>query len=190
MNWFDIIVSLVLLGAFVRGMRIGLAMQLAGLVAIIAGAIFAGKAAHIILPYVLKGGNISTNVAGALSYALAFIIIVISIKFIGKAIHTLFEALHLSFLNKLLGAAMGIVSACLVLSILVNLAIMIDKENDTTANKLKTETFFYSKIQKVAPIIVPYLREEVWEKHIQERLKPRDAGEHKQNSQNARLILS
>ena len=51
MNWFDIFILLVLLGAFIRGMRKGLTMQLAGLVAIIVGAIFAGKAANIILPF-------------------------------------------------------------------------------------------------------------------------------------------
>ena len=57
MSWFDIIVILVLLAAFIKGLKKGLTMQLAGLVAIIIGAIFAGKAAEIILPYLLDSLN-------------------------------------------------------------------------------------------------------------------------------------
>ena len=118
MSWFDIIVLLVLLGAFVRGMQKGLTMQLAKLGAIIVGAIFAGKAANIILPYLLKTINISANIAIVVSYVLAFAIIFFGIKFIGRMIHSLFEALHLSFLNKMLGAVVGVISASVVLSIL------------------------------------------------------------------------
>ena len=109
-----------------------------------------------------------------LSYAIAFIIIVVGIKIIGRMLHNLFEALYISFLNKILGAALGVVSASLVLSILVNLAVILDTEQDIITERIKTETFFYSKIQKVAPIIVPYLKEEIWEKHIQEKLKTDD----------------
>ena len=174
MSWFDIIVFLVLLGAFIKGMRKGLAMQIAGLAAIVIGAIFAGKAANIILPYLLEIINISSNVAVMLSYAIAFIIIVVGIKIIGRMLHNLFEALYISFLNKILGAALGVVSASLVLSILVNLAVILDTEQDIITERIKTETFFYSKIQKAAPIIVPYLKEEIWEKHIQERIQKDD----------------
>ena len=51
MSWFDIIIALILLGAFARGLRKGLTMQLAGFVAVLAGATFAGKHAGILLPF-------------------------------------------------------------------------------------------------------------------------------------------
>lgn len=171
MSWFDIIVLLILLGAFIRGMQKGLTMQLAGLVAIIIGAIFAGKAADIILPFLLNSVNISANIAAVISYVLAFTIIVFAIKFIGKMLHSLFEALHLSFLNKTLGAFVGVITASVVLSILINLAVMLDPEEELVTSNLKRETFFYSKIQMVVPTIVPYLKKEVWEKYIPEQLK-------------------
>lgn len=176
MTWFDIIILLVLLGAFIRGMQKGLTMQLAGLVAIIVGAIFAGKAANVILPYLLKTISVPANVAVVLSYVLAFIIIVFGIKFIGKMLHSLFEALHISFLNKIMGALFGILSASIVLSILLNLAVMLDPEEELLTSNIKTETFFYSRIQMVVPTIVPYLKKEVWEKYIPEQLIREDKG--------------
>ena len=171
MSWFDIIISLVLLGAFLRGLRKGFTMQLAGFAAIIIGAVFAGKVAGILSPYILKTLNISVNVAGVISYILAFMIIAFGIKFIGKMLHSLFEALHISFINKILGALLGVFSASIVLSILINLAIIVDPEEEVITNRLKSDTFFYSKIQVVVPIIVPYLRKELWEKYIPDQLK-------------------
>ncbi len=189
MSWFDIIVILVLLGAFIRGIQKGLIMQLAGLVALTAGAIFAGRLANIVLPFLLNTVNISANIAAVLSYVLAFAIIVICIKIIGKYIHSSLKALQLSFLNKILGSFLGVLSASLVLSILVNLAIMLDIEEDIITDNIKNESCFYPEMQKIAPIIVPYLKEEIWEKHIQKRVI-KDKLEHENDKQNELSILA
>lgn len=174
MSWFDIIVLIILIVAFIRGLQKGLTMQLAGLVSIIVGAIFAGKAADIILPFIIDITNIEHNIALVLSYVLAFIIIALGINLIGKMLHTLFEALHIGFLNKILGSILGVLSASFVLSIFINLAVMLDSNEEIITSSIKTETYFYKKIQQVAPIVVPYLKEEVWEKHIQDRIKKND----------------
>ena len=179
MIWFDIIVLIVLLGAFIKGIRKGLAMQLAGFVAIIIGAIFAGKAADLIFPYILDVLNISANIAVMLSYALAFVIIVFGINLIGKMLHNIIEALHIGFINKILGAILGVITASIV-----NLTIMLDPEEDIITTRIKTESLFYSSIQKTAPTIVPYLKEEVWEKHIQDKLN-KNADEEEYNKQNS-----
>lgn len=189
MSWFDIIVLLVLLGAFIRGIQKGLIIQLAGLVAIIAGAIFAGKVADIVLPFILKTISVSANIAAVLSYVLAFIVIVFCIKIIGKYLHNLVKALQLGFINRILGSILGVLSASLVLSILVNLAIMIDIEEDIITDNIKTDSYFYPKIQKTAPIIVPFLKEEVWEKYIQKRVI-KDNTEHENSKQNTLSIAS
>lgn len=171
MSWIDIIISLILLGAFIRGIQKGFIMQLAGLVALIAGAIFAGRLANILLPFLLKTIGVSANIAVVLSYVIAFVIIVILIKIVGNYLHSLVKVLQLGFINKILGSLLGVLSASLVLSILINLAIMIDIEEDIITDKIKTESYLYPKIQKTAPIIVPYLKEEVWEKHIQKKVR-------------------
>ena len=76
MSWFDIIVSLVILGAFVRGLQKGLVMQLTRFTAIIISAIFAGKIAVMISPFLLNTINISENLARVVAYILSFIVIV------------------------------------------------------------------------------------------------------------------
>ncbi len=174
MSWFDIIVSLILLASFVSGIRKGLVMQLSGFAAIIIGAIFAGKVAKIILPFLVNTINISVNIAGALSYILAFIVIAFGVNFIGKMVQSLFDAMHISFLNKILGAFVGIGSAMVILSILLNLALILDPEEDVVTEKIKSESFFYSRIQVVIPTIVPYLNKDLWEKYVPEQLKTKE----------------
>lgn len=171
MSWFDILISLILLASFVRGMRKGLVMQLAGFAAIIIGAIFAGKVAKIIVPFLINTINISVNVAGVISYILAFIVIAIGVNFIGKMIHGLFDAMHISFLNKILGAVIGVGSTMVILSILLNLAVILDPEGEVVTEKIKSETFFYSRVQVVVPTIVPYLNKDLWEKYVPEQFK-------------------
>lgn len=173
MNWFDIIITLLLLAAFVKGIQKGVVMQLAGFAAIILGAIFAGKAAKIMLPFLLETVNISLNVAIVISYIIAFILIVFAVKQIGKLLHRLFEALHISIINKILGAVIGIATAMVILSIFLNLAILVDPEEEIITTKIKTESFFYPRVQLLVPIIVPYLNKNLWDKNIPEKYRPK-----------------
>lgn len=186
MIWFDIIILLILVGAFINGMQKGLTMQLAGFVSILLAAIFAGKVAGVILPHLLKAIHISESIARVVSYVLSFIIIVFAIRFIGKMFHTLIVALHMGFINKILGATLSLISTSLVLSILINLMIILDPEETILANEIKTDTFFYSKIQVAAPIIVPFLKEEVWDKHIQEKINQLEDKGNKQGNSHIR----
>lgn len=174
MNWFDIIISLLLLAAFVRGIRKGVVMQLTGFAAIILGAIFAGKAAKFMLPFLLNTVNISLNVAVVISYILAFTIIVFAVRLVGKMLQGLFEALYLSFINKILGAIVGVGTAMIILSIFINLASLIDPEEEIISSKVKSESFFYSKVQILVPVIVPYLNKDLWERHIPEQYIPKE----------------
>lgn len=170
MSWLDIVIILILVGAFFRGIQKGLAMQLTGFVAIIAGAIFAGKVANILLPHLMMMMDFSVNVVVVISYIVAFLLIALGIQFIGKMIDSLFVVLHLSFINKILGAALGVLSAAVVLSIFINLVIIIDDEKNIISDKLKSETLFYGHIQAIVPTIVPYLRSEIWNKYLPEQL--------------------
>lgn len=182
MSWFDIIIALLLLASFVRGIGKGVVMQLAGFTAIILGAIFAGKAAKLMLPFLLNTINISHEVGVVISYILAFLVIVFIVKLIGKMLHGLFEALHISILNKILGAIVGVVSAMVILSILLNLAILLDPKEEIITSKVKLESFFYPKIQILVPMIVPYLNRDLIEQYIPDRSDSNDERNQKGNT--------
>ena len=149
-------------------------MQLVGFAAIIIGGIFAGKVAKVLLPLLLDTINISLNVAVVISYIVAFTLLVFGVKFIGKLIHGLFQTLQIGFINKILGAIVGVGTAMVILSIFLNLAILVDPEEEIITSEIKTESYFYPKVQILVPTIIPYLNRDLWEQNIPERYRPKD----------------
>lgn len=168
LNWFDLTVLIALAAAFITGMRQGFVMQLAGLASIIAAAIFGGKIAAYILPHLIGTLKISPNIAGVLSYVVAFVLISVVISFIGKALHGLLKAAQLNFVNRIAGGLIAMGTMMVVLSLLLNMALFLDPEEDVITKKTKVESFFYERVQIVVPAFVPYLSKDLWQQYLPE----------------------
>lgn len=171
MNWFDITVIIILIIAFFSGMQKGLLMQVAGFGAIILGIVFAGKLAKRILPELIKQIDMTPNTASVVSYILAFALIVIAIGFAGKLLENFFRAINLSFINRLLGAILAVTTTMVVMSVVLNLALILDRKEEIITPALKKDSFFYARVQAVVPAIVPYLNDEVWKQYIPEEYR-------------------
>lgn len=166
MNWFDLVILILLLIAIVNGYRKGLVMQLVGLTVIILSAIFGGKLAEIILPELHKLLYLSPNLARVLSFVLSFATIAIVISLIGSLLQRIINVIFLSFINRILGSLVSVGTLMFILSIILNLVLMLDR-NETIINKeIKEESFFFYRVETVVPAVVPYLNEELWDKYV------------------------
>jgi len=139
MNWFDILVGILLLIAFVNGYRKGLIMQLVGLAILVMSAIFGGRLAENILPQINRLTELSPDVARVLSFILAFVLIAVILSLIGRLIQRFIDVVLLSFINRILGSVIALCTMMLFLSILLNLVLMLDHN----------ETVIYNKTQDV-----------------------------------------
>ena len=126
MNWFDLIIIILLVAAFIKGYSKGLIMQLVGLAAIIIAAIFGGRFAAIILPELNNLLDISPNFARVLSFIIAFSLIAFVILLIGGVIQRFIDVIMLGIINRLLGAVIGVGTIMVFLSIILNLILMLD----------------------------------------------------------------
>ena len=171
MNVFDILILILLLLAFVHGYRKGLIMQLVGLATIILAAIFGGKLAAIILPELVRLIKLTPEVAKVISYVLAFAGIAIVIALIGRLVQRFVDVVFLSFVNRLAGALVATGTLMVILSILLNLALMLDRNERLIKPELKEESFFFKRVEAVVPAIVPYLNREFWEEHVPEKYR-------------------
>lgn len=182
MNTFDLIVLIILAIAFVAGFRKGMVMQLVSLTGLMIALIFAGYIAKNILPLIVENvHDISPNVASALSYIFAFIVIMAAAHFLGKTIEKLIEIVHLSFINKTLGGIISLGISMTFLSLLLNLVLMLDTKENIIRPDTKINSFFFERVRVVVPAIVPYLNQEVWMQYIpdgyQKQLKKSIPGE-------------
>lgn len=163
MNWFDIIIIILLLIALINGYRKGLIQQLVSLAIILLSAIFGGKLAAYILPELNRFLDLSPNLARVLSFVLAFAAIAIIISLIGKFIQKFLAVIFLSFVNRLLGSIIAVGTLMFILSIVLNLVLMLDKNESLISKEIKEESFFFERVESVVPAVVPHLNRELWE---------------------------
>ncbi|MDD4631331.1 MAG: CvpA family protein [Proteiniphilum sp.] len=171
MNWFDLLVGILLLIAFVNGYRKGLIMQLVGLATIILAAIFGGKLAEKILPEIHRLLELSPSASRVLSFVLAFVLIAILLSLIGRLIQKFIDVVLLSFVNRILGSVIAMGTMMLFLSILLNLVLMLDKNETVIKPKIRQESFFFERVEAVVPAIIPYMNNKFWEEYVPENYK-------------------
>lgn len=192
LNWFDIVILIFLLIAFVNGYRKGLVMMLVGLATVILAAIFGGQLAVKILPELQKLIDVSPQLANVLSYVAAFLAIAIVLGLVGFFVQKIFESVNLNFINRLLGSVVSVGTTVLIFSILLNLILMLDPEEKVIKPDVKQKSFFYEKIRVVVPAIVPYLNKEMWEEYVPEKYRKQieNSGDVNNNAESGQPIDS
>ncbi len=171
MNWFDLTVGILLLIAFINGYRKGLIMQLVGLATIILAAVFGGRLAQTILPQINRIIDLSPEVARVLSFILAFVAIAVGLSLVGRLLQRFIDIVFLSFINRLLGAVIAAGTMMVFLSIILNLVLMLDLNQQVINKKTKEESFFFERVEAVVPAIVPYLQPQLWDEIIPEKYR-------------------
>lgn len=157
MNWFDVIILIIIIGSSIRGFSSGLIKQLASLAGLILGAIFAGQAASFIFPYLKEIINGEDYFIKPISYLLAFICIMIIFLLLGKILQGIFKAIKLNFINKLAGAFFSTAKWLIIISIIINLLSEFDSKEYILKKDVKENSKTYSKIKNIAPYFIPFL---------------------------------
>ncbi|MDR2956214.1 MAG: CvpA family protein [Prevotella sp.] len=158
MNWFDLVVVILIVLTLVKGFFSGLIMQVATLAGIILGAIFAGKVAEYITPELLNITNASPQIIGPLSYALAFVVILIVLSFAGKLLESFADALKMDTLNKIGGSLFCAAKWVVIFSILLNLLVGYDQDKKIIKEDIRENSHTYPLVMEVAQTVIPYLR--------------------------------
>lgn len=158
MNWFDLVVVVIVILSMIRGLFSGLVMQLATLAGIILGAVFAGKLSEYIAPELIKITEASPHIVGPLSYILAFIAILIGLFFVGKLIESFVDAIKMTALNRLAGGIFCAAKWIVIFSILINLLVEFDQDKSIIKEDVRNQSYTYPLVTEVAKTVIPYLR--------------------------------
>ncbi len=156
MNYFDIVVGIILIVAFVKGYRNGLIIELASLAALVLGVLgaikFSGLTEHWLSEY------ISGNFIGILSFIITFAIIVVGVHLLAKVIEKFVEAVALGFINRLSGAIFSITKYAFILSIVLAIFASFDRTFNILPEETRNSSYLYKPLSEFAPNIFPYLR--------------------------------
>ena len=161
MNIFDIVIASLLLFGFVRGLLKGLFVEVASLVGLIGGVYGAIHFSYFVSDFLKEYVSWNPEYISLAAFAVTFVIIILVIALLGKALTKIADFASLGILNKILGGVFGALKIGLILSVLF---IFFGKMNDTIPfieKETLQESILYGPVKKVAPTIFPSIIKEV-----------------------------
>lgn len=155
MGIIDIVLGALILFGLVRGFMKGLFVEVASLLALIAGVYGAIHFSNFAGDFLESKVDWNENTINIVAFAITFVIIVLTIAFAGKALTKLANFAALGIINKLLGSVFGGLKIALILSVIL---IIFDKMNNAIpfANEEDLEaSAFYKPVKSLVPMILP-----------------------------------
>ena len=119
MNILDIIFLVPLLFALYRGFKKGLIHMIASLAALILGIFGAIKLRPVFAALLDSLFNIAPEHINVIAFAVAFVVIVLVVHLAAFLVDKLIKAVALSFVNRLLGMAFGLLVTAFVISMIL-----------------------------------------------------------------------
>lgn len=159
MNYIDIIIAIPLLWGLYKGFSKGLILEAASLIAL-GLAIWGGiKFSDFLSEWLKNNMEWTSRYLPVISFAIIFIGILVLVFAMAKLLEKVVKAVSLGFLNKLSGAAFGILKFGLILSVLIFVLNAIEKSIPLIPAGAKDASLLYGPVGKIAPIIIPGLNE-------------------------------
>lgn len=157
MNIIDIVFLIIFAWFAYQGFKKGFIIELASLVALVLGVYaaiyFSGYAEN----FLRNSLSMDSEYVPITSFVITFIVVVIIVYALGRILEKIVNMVALGFLNKLAGAAFGIVKAVVVLSIAL---LILNHYNINFISVEKRNTsMIYSPVEEIAPFLWKQLDE-------------------------------
>lgn len=159
MTTIDIVILVILgAGAIVGGAK-GFLRQLAGLLGLVAGlliakALYATVAERIFLPL-----TDSLTVAQGIAFVVIWLAVPLAFLLLALLLTKAMEAVSLGWVNRLLGAGLGLLKSALLVSLLICVVEYIDTDNTLLKKTKKRESVLYYPLEKFAGVFLPAAKE-------------------------------
>ena len=164
MNTLDIILGILLLIGLVRGFFRGFLVELAGIIALVAGIYAAIYFSDGTLAFLRSFLDWEPQYLKLLAFGLTFLVVVIVISILARMLTKVMDMVALGIVNKLLGGIFGILKVAFVTSVFfmfLNQSVAIGVGKET-----KEKSILYPTIEMIAPLLLPTVLERLEEDEI------------------------
>ncbi|HET8839037.1 MAG TPA: CvpA family protein [Flavobacteriaceae bacterium] len=159
MNVIDIVLGVILLFGLIRGLMKGFFVELASLLALLAGIYIALHFSHILKNFIWPYLSWEEKYVQLLAFALTFILVVLLISLLGRLLTQVSSLVALGLVNKLLGAIFGFLKMAFLLSIVILFFENINRNGDLIERKKIEMSVLYGPVKSLVPILLPTLLE-------------------------------
>ena len=151
----ELIILVVLAIGAIVGFRQGALKQVANFIGIALGLVIAAVAYHQFGDFLAD----KTGAAVGLGHILAFVLIVVFVPlllgWVATLVSELLKKLKLNFVNRLVGALVGMVSYLLILSVTFNLLDFLTSNGGCRPQKLAVRPPLYYQVKHMTQIVIP-----------------------------------
>ena len=153
----DILLYFVLIvGAFI-GWKQGAFKQVAHFLGVAVGLLIAATLYHQFGDFLADKTGASIGFGRLIAFVLIVIVVPIALGWIAAFFTEFFKKLKLNFLNRIIGALVGVVCYALMLSVALNLFDFIASNAGFKTQKLSKRTEFYYQMKHATQVVIPDL---------------------------------
>tara|TARA_R110000796_G_scaffold183498_1_gene299877 strand:+ start:5311 stop:5802 length:492 start_codon:yes stop_codon:yes gene_type:complete len=153
MNFLDIILGLLLIWGLYKGLKNGLFLELASLIALIAGIYGAIHFSYIAGDYLSKNMAWDEQYMKIASFIITFIIIVIIVHLSGKLLTKIADFAMLGLLNKIAGGIFGTLKVAVILGAFLIFFDGMDTRFNFINQETKEESKLYKPIKEIGSFV-------------------------------------
>jgi len=163
MNYLDLIIIIPLMWGAYNGFRKGLVIEVASLVALIAGIYGAMEFSFLTASWLHENLDWSKNAVHMLAFILTFAAIVFVVHLIARGIQKLVKMVALGTLNRIFGALFGAAKYLFIVAVLLYVINAADKRYPFIDKKSKESSMLYNSVSGLIPLIYPKIDEQIKE---------------------------
>lgn len=153
MAFLDIILGLLLLWGFFRGLKNGLLVELASIIALIAGLFGAFHFSYLAADFLYKHWEWDEQYVNLTAFLITFILIVIVINLIGKLLTGLADAVMLGLLNRIAGAIFGTLKVAVILGAFLVFFDRVNTVYDIPGEESQRKSILYAPLRDIGVFV-------------------------------------
>ena len=161
MSLLDIILGIIFIMAFVRGMKKGLFVTLASLAGLVLGIYCAVYFSDYAAGYLFDWFEWSEQTTNLIALAITFITVVYLVSLAGKFLTKMMDFAFLGIFNKLLGGICNTLIMAFIISVIFMFFNSWNPTNYVISEEKKENSYLYKPIASLAPMVLPFIVKEV-----------------------------
>lgn len=159
MNYIDIILIILLGLAALHGLRKGLIVELASLVALVVGVLAGFYFSDFVSAWIENSFNYHGKYINVISFIIIFIAVIVLMQILARIIEKAVKMIALGFMNKLAGAVFSVLKAAVILSVIIYFMNRFDDDRSLIKTETRQNSLLFPVIEGIAPVIIPRMKE-------------------------------
>ena len=160
MSFFDIVIGILLVWGLYKGLKNGLFVEVASLVALIAGIYGAIHFSYITGEYLAERFDWSEQYLKIAAFLITFFAIIIVVNLAGKFLTKIADFAMLGLLNKIAGGIFGMLKVAVILGALLIFFERLTSSFDIINEETKQESVFYEPIKEIGALVFSLVLED------------------------------